>query len=75
MKIPKAPGYTSVFLFGAAWNSLVERSLGASLFCLGAAFIFYVCKKLKVDQNLVVVLVLVSAAYALLLGSLVFKGN
>lgn len=39
MKIPKAPSYRTVFLFGAAWNGIIERSTWATLACLGVALI------------------------------------
>jgi len=37
IKIPKAPSWTVVCLFGAVWNAVVERSWWASLVCVGLA--------------------------------------
>jgi hypothetical protein len=39
MRIPKAPTWTFVFLFGAAWNAVVERSWWAATLCLVVAFV------------------------------------
>ena len=33
-KLPKSPSWTMVFMFGAAWNALVEQCWWAVLFCL-----------------------------------------
>jgi len=34
---PRVPSYRTIFLFGAAWNAIVERSLWATAFCLACA--------------------------------------
>ncbi len=34
MKIPKAPSWRAVFLFGAAYNALVEQCWWAAALCL-----------------------------------------
>jgi len=34
-KLPKAPPWSVVFLFGAAYNAVIERCWWATLVCLG----------------------------------------
>ncbi len=33
-KLPKAPSWTAVFLFGAVWNALIEQCWWAVVVCL-----------------------------------------
>lgn len=33
----RAPSWTVVFLLGALWNALIERSLWATAFCIACA--------------------------------------
>lgn len=39
MRIPRAPSYKTVFLFGAGYNTIVEQCWWAVALCLGMAFI------------------------------------
>lgn len=34
MKIPSAPSYKFVFLFGAVYNLLIEKCIWATIFCM-----------------------------------------
>jgi hypothetical protein len=45
MKIPPAPGWESVFLFGAVWNGVINRSVWAALVCAVVAVVIYVLKQ------------------------------
>lgn len=38
----RAPSYSTVCLFGAAWNAVIVRSLLATVFCVGLALVFAV---------------------------------
>lgn len=39
MRLPKAPSWSAVFLFGAAWNAIIERSWWATCLCLAVVVI------------------------------------
>lgn len=49
MRIPRAPSYMTVFLFGAVWNAVIERSLWATGFCLGCAFLCWLTHPRRVE--------------------------
>lgn len=44
-KIPDAPGWNKVCLFGAVWNAVVNQSLFGVLFCLGLSGLIYALDK------------------------------
>jgi hypothetical protein len=47
MRIPNAPPYSVVFLFGATWNAVVERCPWAAITCLTVAGLFAIVEKFE----------------------------